>query len=81
VRSYEPYVVTTTDGVVHTGLLARDMADAIHLVGPDRIEHRIARSTVDQILPGRVSVMPQGLDAQLTVQELRDLIAYLSSLK
>jgi putative heme-binding domain-containing protein len=81
VRSYEPYVVTTTDGVVLTGLLARDTADAIHLVGPDRVEHRISRPSIDQMLPGRVSIMPQGLDAQLTSQELRDLIAYLSSLK
>ncbi|MGE0757196.1 MAG: PVC-type heme-binding CxxCH protein [Pirellulaceae bacterium] len=81
VRSYEPYVVETTDGIVLTGVLGRDAADAVHLVGADRVEQRIARSRIGRIEPGRVSIMPQGLDAQLTHQELRDLLAYLGSLK
>ena len=29
----------------------------------------------------KLSVMPQGLDAQISRDELRDLIAYLTSLK
>jgi putative heme-binding domain-containing protein len=80
-RGYEPYVVTTTDGRSHTGVLARETADAVYLVTADRAEVRIARTAIDTLEPGRVSVMPQGLDAQLSRQELGDLIAFLLSLK
>jgi putative heme-binding domain-containing protein len=81
VRSYEPFVVSTTEGHVFSGYLSRETSDAIHLMLADRTERRIPRSIVDEFAPGRVSIMPQGLEAQLTRQELTDLIAYLVSLK
>ena len=81
VRGFEPYVVATADGKVHTGILHRETADAIHLVAADRSEVRIPRKAIESFEPGRVSIMPQGLDAQLTRQELADLIAYMLSLK
>jgi hypothetical protein len=42
---------------------------------------RLPRSEVEEIAPGRESIMPQGLDRVLTSEELRDLLAYLASLK
>jgi hypothetical protein len=62
-------------------MLGRDTADAIYVITPDRSEVRVARSDIEELTPGRVSIMPQGLDAQLTRAELADLIAYLQSLK
>jgi putative membrane-bound dehydrogenase-like protein len=44
-------------------------------------ETRIPRATIEALEPGKVSIMPQGLDAQLCRQELGDLIAFLLSLK
>jgi putative heme-binding domain-containing protein len=81
VRGYEPYVITTQEGRVHTGIIGRETIDAIHLLAADRSETRIPRGAVDSIERGRVSIMPQGLDAQLTGQELADLIAYLQALR
>ena len=81
VRSYEPCVVTTDGGIILNGVLQRETATAVHLITTDRMEHRVPRSSIEDIQPGRVSIMPEGLDAQLTSQELRDLIAYLVSLK
>jgi len=80
-RGYEPYVVATKGGKVHTGIIARETAEAIYLCTAERAEIRIARSAIDSIHRGKVSIMPQGLDAQLSRQELGDLIAYLRSLK
>jgi putative heme-binding domain-containing protein len=81
VRGYEPWTVVTADGRAITGMLGRDTADAIYVITPDRSEVRVARSDIEELTPGRVSIMPQGLDAQLTRAELADLIAYLQSLK
>jgi putative membrane-bound dehydrogenase-like protein len=81
VRGFEPYVVATTSGRVYTGVLRRETTDAIYLVTGDRSEIGISRRDIDSLAPSKVSIMPQGLDAQLSKQEMRDLIAFLTSLK
>jgi putative heme-binding domain-containing protein len=81
-RGYEPYLVATQAGKVYpASILRRQTADAIYLVTGDRSEVRIARAEIDSMLPGKVSIMPQGLDGQLSRQELSDLLAFLMSLK
>jgi putative heme-binding domain-containing protein len=80
-RGYEPYVVETKAGKSFNGILARESADAVHLMTTDRTEIRVPRDEIESILPGRVSIMPQGLDTALTRRELQDLLAYLQSLR
>ena len=46
-----------------------------------REELRIPREAIDEIHPGTVSIMPAGLDQQLTPQELADLIVFLKAAK
>jgi len=81
VNGYETYRVKTQDGSVHEGLIARETSEAIFLTSADRVEKRVLRSSVAEILNSRLSIMPQGLDAQLSREELADLVAYLLSLK
>lgn len=80
-RGFEPYVVETKAGKTHNGIIARESADSLVLVNADRHEVRVPRSDIESLTPARVSIMPQGLDAQLSRQELRDLMAYLQSLR
>ncbi|MFM9068378.1 MAG: hypothetical protein ACKOUR_13755, partial [Planctomycetota bacterium] len=44
-------------------------------------EVRVPRTEIEELRPSQVSVMPSGLDQQLTPQELADLIAFLRSSK
>jgi putative membrane-bound dehydrogenase-like protein len=81
VRGYEPYVVATKDGRLHNGILKRETPDAIYLVTAERTEIRLARPAIETIDPAKASIMPQGLDMQLSRQEMADLIAYLVSLR
>ncbi len=77
VRGYESVVVATRDGKSHNGILQKDAPDEIALVlGADQ-QVRIARGEIEEMAPGRVSVMPSGLDQQLSPQELADLVAFL----
>jgi len=41
----------------------------------------LARLGIDIVEPSKMSIMPQGLDTQLTKQELTDLLAFLQALK
>jgi len=81
VRSYEPVTVATRDGKVVNGILRDDPGDDVVLAVNATEEVRIARDRVEEMRPGTVSVMPAGLDQQLTRQELADLIAFLKSRK
>ena len=80
-RGYEPVVVATDDGHVYTGVVVRETGDAIRLVTPDRSEVSLPRHKIEAIEPSRISVMPQGLDANLSKAELADLVAFLRSLQ
>jgi putative membrane-bound dehydrogenase-like protein len=81
VRSYEPVIVTTKAGDEHSGVLRKDSADEIVLGTGANLEVRIPRLDVAEMRPGTVSVMPQGLDQQISKQELADLIAFLKATK
>lgn len=77
VRSYEPVLVSTRDGEEHSGVLRKDGADEVILATGPATEVRLARADIVEMRPGSVSVMPQGLDEQLSRQELADLLAFL----
>lgn len=77
VRSYEPVVVVTAQGKTYNGLVKKDSIDEIVLAINATEEVRLSRDEIDEIRPSIVSVMPSGLDQQLTPQELADLIAFL----
>jgi putative membrane-bound dehydrogenase-like protein len=81
VRSFEPYVVKTRADDEYSGVLRKDAPDEIVLATGPSTEVRIARVDILDIRPGTVSVMPAGLDQQLTRQELSDLVAFLKATK
>ena len=80
-RGFESCVVHTTGGKSASGLIRRETADAIYLITSDRVQVRIPRSRIESLEASRTSVMPQGLEAQMSRQELGDLIAFLKALR
>ncbi len=81
VRSYEPVRVLTTDDRTFNGILKKDAPDEIIIIVAADKEERVARADVASISPSSVSLMPSGLDQQLTQQDLADLIAFLKACK
>ena len=81
VRSFEPVIVVTKNGKSYNGLVKKDAADEVILATGPREEARIARDEIEELRPGTVSVMPSGLDQQLSPQDLADLVAFLKNAK
>jgi putative heme-binding domain-containing protein len=79
VRSYESLAVLTTDGRTFNGIAKVDSAEEIVLIEAADKEVRIARGDVEAVQPGKISIMPAGLDKQLSPQELADLVAFLQA--
>jgi putative heme-binding domain-containing protein len=73
-------VRTKSDEQVN-GLVRKESADEIILATGPNTEVRIARSDILEMRPGTVSIMPAGLDEQLSRQELADLLAFLKATK
>jgi len=81
VRSYEPVSLKTKAGGTLYGILKEASSDHVSLaIGPSA-EQRITKTDIVEITPGPVSLMPQGLDAVMTPQDLADLVVFLKSLK
>lgn len=79
VRGYEPVVVTRKDGEEIEGVLRRDAADEVVVGTGPETEVRVARREITEMRPGTVSLMPQGLDEQLSRQDLADLVTFLKN--
>lgn len=80
-RGFETFAVLTNDGRVHNGLILSETIDVIRLRTTQQKELTIRRADIEELQPSTVSVMPTGLDRTMSEEELRDLVAYLGSLK
>lgn len=83
-QKIEPQYLTqsilTVDGQVLTGLLIEQGEHAIVLRSADGKEHRAHPDDVEVRKQLKSSLMPNGLAAELTAQELADLLAFLQEL-
>ena len=80
-RSYETMIFKTRDGEEYSGVLKSENNDNLVITTGPGSEQMISRSEVVEARPGALSIMPEGLDQQLSQQELSDLLAFLKSLK
>ena len=81
VPEYRQYLITTKRGVATTGMIVRETADAIYLRTSELAEVRIAREEVEEMVPSKVSLMPDGLEKTMSRQELSDLLEFLYNQK
>ena len=78
VRSYEPVVaVTASDSISGVPIEETDSHLLLAVNADEQV--RIPRSDIEEVRPGTVSVMPSGLDEQLSRGQLADLLAFLEA--
>ncbi len=78
-QSYTPVRILTTDGVVVNGLIARETGEQIEIVTGANQRVTLAVSDIEQRQPSQVSIMPAGLEQQLSLDDLADLLTLLES--
>jgi putative membrane-bound dehydrogenase-like protein len=74
---FAQYEVELRDGRAVSGAIAADTAAGITLRKADGATENIARAEVARVTGSGLSLMPEGLEAGLTAQDLADLIVYL----
>ena len=75
--NYVSYTVVTDAGRVHTGIIAQETASSITLKRGKNQTETILRQQIDEIRSNGVSLMPEGLEKDISVEQMADLIAYL----
>jgi putative heme-binding domain-containing protein len=75
------YDVTTKDGNAYTGIIARDDATSLSLKIMGGAEVNLPRSNIKGSTSSGKSVMPEGLEAGLQVQDMADLLTFIEELK
>ena len=76
---YVSYIAVTKQGRSLTGLLAAESAGSITLKGQEGKQEVILRSDLEELASSTKSLMPVGLERDLSKQNLADLIAYLAA--
>jgi putative membrane-bound dehydrogenase-like protein len=76
---YLNYQITTKKGQVFSGLIAADTASSVTLRRGEKAEDTILRDQIEEIQATGKSLMPEGLETQLSKQDVADLIAYLQA--
>lgn len=73
------YAVVTTDGLVLNGLLVAETADTIVLRQPEGRESTLLRSQIEELRATQRSLMPEGVEKDVNVQQMADLLEFLKS--
>jgi putative membrane-bound dehydrogenase-like protein len=73
---YISYTATTKNGQILNGLLASETGNSITLIAADGKQHVIARSDLDELSSTGKSVMPEGLEKDITIPDMADLLAF-----
>jgi len=71
------YLAGTKDGRTVGGLMVRQTGDAIVLRGPKGKEETLPRSEIELFRSTGKSLMPEGVEKEVSVDEMADLLAFL----
>jgi putative heme-binding domain-containing protein len=75
--NYLEYLVVLKDGRTTTGIIAAETATSITLRRASNVQETILRQNIDEITSTGKSLMPEGLEKKLTLQDVADLLAFL----
>ncbi|WP_231742410.1 PVC-type heme-binding CxxCH protein [Polystyrenella longa] len=78
-NNYFSYTVLTTEGQIHTGIITSETSTSIILKQPEAKEVSLLREDIELIKADGVSLMPTGLEQNITVDQMADLISFLKN--
>ncbi|MBL8829605.1 MAG: PQQ-dependent sugar dehydrogenase [Planctomycetaceae bacterium] len=78
---YQVWQLVMHDGRTFTGMLLHTQLDEYTYLDPQGNRFKVRTIDIVETVPSQQSIMPNDLVAKLTDQELRDVLAYLATLK
>lgn len=78
-NNYVNYVVSTKDGKTLTGIIVAETASSLTLKRTEGQSDVVLRSEIEELQSTGVSLMPDGLEKNITVAEMADLLDFLKN--
>jgi putative heme-binding domain-containing protein len=75
--NYINYLITTKDGKVLTGIIAAETASSLTLKRAENQTDVVLRQDIDDIQSTGKSLMPEGLEKTISVEDMADLLTFL----
>jgi hypothetical protein len=75
------YVLVTDAGRILTGMITAETANSITIRRADGTAETVLRVRIHELRSTGLSFMPEGLEKQIDVPTMADLLAYLNSIK
>lgn len=77
--NYQTYTAVTKQGKIHTGIISAETGASVTLKRAEAKEDVVLRDTLDELVSNGTSLMPEGLEKELDLQQLADVIAAIKS--
>lgn len=71
------YIVMLKNGKTTTGIIAAETPTSVTLKRADGAMETILRTEIDELTSTGKSIMPEGLEKQISIQEMADLLSFL----
>ena len=79
--NFNVYTVVTNQGRVYNGIIAAESAGSITLRRAEAKEDVVLRNNIDQMISTGLSLMPVGLEKDLSRQDIADVISFVKSIQ
>ncbi len=76
---YAAYIALTTDGQVVSGLLESESSNSVTLLGQEGKRFQLLRSEIEALQRTGKSLMPEGLEKEISPLAMQDLLRYLGA--
>ncbi|MEZ6111521.1 MAG: c-type cytochrome [Pirellulaceae bacterium] len=80
-HNYETYTVLLDNGTVVTGLMVSETDEAVTIKTAEAILRTFKQDEIEEMIKQKVSLMPSNLQQTMSVQDLVDVVEYLTTLK
>jgi putative membrane-bound dehydrogenase-like protein len=77
---FSEYIAVTKDGLVLNGLLISETPDEIVLRQAESKETRVPRADIEALTATQKSLMPEGVEKDVNVQQMADLLEFLKAI-
>lgn len=78
-NNYVSYSVVTADGQSLVGIIAAETASSVTLKMPENKVVSLLRSEIEELRSNGISLMPDGLERDLSKQDMADLISFIKN--
>ena len=80
-HNYETFSAVMRDGTIFNGILISQTDEAVTLRNNEAITKTIPRQDIEELVKQKLSLMPADLAKLLSIEELTDVVEYLTTLK